>query len=241
MRLPASWVYPRPHGEAHYLWIGPNGHPGLSPPTRGSPGRPEPELIESGSIPAHTGKPAAQGFSVHTAGVYPRPHGEARLTPTRCALVMGLSPPTRGSLPPASGKQPPDGSIPAHTGKPQTGTPCAHGAGVYPRPHGEALAGRAGPLPGEGLSPPTRGSRRPSARSGQGAGSIPAHTGKPGRRALPSAPPGVYPRPHGEARGKEIVAGWDSGLSPPTRGSLALEAQPADRQRSIPAHTGKPA
>ena len=54
---PPTWVYPRPHGEAHLARRRRVDAVGLSPPTRGSPSRSGGNSTRRGSIPAHTGKP----------------------------------------------------------------------------------------------------------------------------------------------------------------------------------------
>ena len=91
-----------------------------------------------------------------------------------------------------------------------------------------------------GLSPPTRGSRRVPERTRRQAGSIPAHTGKPGAALCGMCPWEVYPRPHGEALPEGASAFQVTGLSPPTRGSLHPQQRAGADRGSIPAHTGKP-
>ena len=154
---------------------------------------------------------------------------------------VGLSPPTRGSRCPGPRRRYRRRSIPAHTGKPVQLADAVGGYEVYPRPHGEAperLDGRYGL---GGLSPPTRGSRSSIRRFKSAIGSIPAHTGKPGRGAQLSPDAGVYPRPHGEARPTSGFSTVRRGLSPPTRGSPWIARELPAVERSIPAHTGKPA
>ena len=111
---------------------------------------------------------------------------------------------------------------------------------VYPRPRGEAR-----PLPErnptlDGLSPPTRGSRRGAPRRRGLDGSIPAHAGKPFTdwKGVPGYV--VYPRPRGEAEQELTLVIFGRGLSPPTRGSPAATATTARAVGSIPAHAGKP-
>ena len=214
---------------------------GLSPPTRGSQRKDRTMKRLRGSIPAHTGKPASPGWWKLGTTVYPRPHGEALRRGAPRTASGGLSPPTRGSPGYCPPRVNPEGSIPAHTGKPAGGRYGDSGAGVYPRPHGEAGILRVLYWPARGLSPPTRGSLAVGDGRDVKLGSIPAHTGKP--RRTPGGPPRswVYPRPHGEAPvcpGDVFPAG---GLSPPTRGSLVTAALSRARSGSIPAHTGKPA
>ena len=235
-----STVYPRPHGEAVLARQRRDLVQGLSPPTRGSPpllrlGRRRPR-----SIPAHTGKPTVSMHQATVPWVYPRPHGEADADAFHRLADEGLSPPTRGSPPPRGQLAAKPGSIPAHTGKPSSTGWTTSTARVYPRPHGEAEPARSRPAPGRGLSPPTRGSRRRRPRQSRCPRSIPAHTGKPVRRARPVRKSWVYPRPHGEAVPACHQLNVVAGLSPPTRGSRSGRSVHRGRLRSIPAHTGKP-
>ena len=132
------------------------------------------------------------------------------------------------------------GSIPAHTGKPRTRNPRTWGAGVYPRPHGEAEFDGADLSESLGLSPPTRGSPMHQIGSVGIPGSIPAHTGKPALLDLDDEIARVYPRPHGEAVRDDACGTLVFGLSPPTRGSREERDRLVQCERSIPAHTGKP-
>ena len=111
---------------------------------------------------------------------------------------------------------------------------------VYPRAYGETLATATPPLPAMGLSPRIRGNP-PLPRLGRRrAGSIPAHTGKPGRPPASAPSPGVYPRAYGETVG-QAAADYDvTGLSPRIRGNHQQQRAVAPRRGSIPAHTGKP-
>ena len=155
-------------------------------------------------------------------------------------LYNGLSPPTRGSRDLGAGGVVVDRSIPAHTGKPLTRRTASTSIRVYPRPHGEALQEVRQEVEAEGLSPPTRGSRASRRRRAAASGSIPAHTGKPDRRAPLYGSGRVYPRPHGEAPCRRARSTRRNGLSPPTRGSQGRAHRYAARVGSIPAHTGKP-
>ncbi len=233
-------VYPRPRGEARPLGERMGHGRGLSPPTRGSHvgGRDVDPCV--GSIPAHAGKPGRSRPSAHPGEVYPRPRGEAARTKTAPNAANGLSPPTRGSR-----RWPWDfsfrsGSIPAHAGKPTATLSGIGMSGVYPRPRGEAvcLAGRRYRY--RGLSPPTRGSLEPEHECQRHPGSIPAHAGKPVCADRPRIVEPVYPRPRGEAGRTPAVISWNSGLSPPTRGSPMVLDGDWGGAGSIPAHAGKP-
>ena len=141
---------------------------------------------------------------------------------------------------PQAGRKTHDGSIPAHTGKPQYAVIDGHLGKVYPRPHGEAAARAGDAGTDSGLSPPTRGSPARQADGDDRPGSIPAHTGKPYRDRTGDTEKAVYPRPHGEAPVGSKAAGAAFGLSPPTRGSHAVVVRSRPCLGSIPAHTGKP-
>ena len=213
---------------------------GLSPPTRGSRRRHQDRVRGRGSIPAHTGKPLRVRCLGAALGVYPRPHGEACTSTTDPREPSGLSPPTRGSPHDPERDAHAGGSIPAHTGKPRWSGARGSTRRVYPRPHGEAIRVRMESNAQQGLSPPTRGSRRRRGRRPPWRRSIPAHTGKPRRAFRSPCRIRVYPRPHGEASRMLSMLPSFRGLSPPTRGSLAVHPRLARLDGSIPAHTGKP-
>ena len=106
------------------------------------------------SIPAYAGKPPDPIARQYLRRVYPR---------------------MRGSREAWLGGRRPRGSIPAHAGEPRYETMTAAPSRVYPRPCGGAASGLWTSGPGDGLSPPMRGSRLIQLlRSDQG-GSIPAH------------------------------------------------------------------
>ena len=71
-------------------------------------------------------------------------------------------------------------------------------------------------------------------------GSIPACTGKPGRRRTLLPRQRVYPRVYGETYRPKSSAFSPLGLSPRVRGNLAGAAQDHGDEGSIPACTGKP-
>ena len=237
----AMSVYPRPHGEATAFTSTAIVSIGLSPPTRGSLRGELTAVNKDRSIPAHTGKPGERTWSGTASKVYPRPHGEARDVDLEDTIAVGLSPPTRGSLLGHLEIRLLRRSIPAHTGKPASRSGPTPTAEVYPRPHGEAAV-RCDQEHGlRGLSPPTRGSRPGGRVPVAGHGSIPAHTGKPPRSVTATRPTRVYPRPHGEALLAACSIRPRRGLSPPTRGSRLSSRRVPCQERSIPAHTGKPA
>ncbi len=173
--------------------------------------------------------------------VYPRPRGEAVQRQCAPKSADGLSPPTRGSLPNPYPPDVPEGSIPAHAGKPTPGRTTRAIRGVYPRPRGEARWPFFGAAWLYGLSPPTRGSHLAVPARDVRTWSIPAHAGKPPAARIGPGRHGVYPRPRGEANGSKGARTPDKGLSPPTRGSQRVQGCKDAGQGSIPAHAGKPA
>ena len=153
---------------------------GLSPPTRGSPGRIAGRVGGAGSIPAHAGEPYSPPNDTDPCRVYPRPRGGARRSLVDGSSLAGLSPPTRGS--PVSLQNPARSlrSIPAHAGEPPRLPRAQVRAKVYPRPRG--------------------GAAPDALRSLMMSGSIPAHAGEPALHLDKEISARVYPRPRGGAR-----------------------------------------
>ena len=193
-----------------------------------------------GSIPALTGKPGHRGHAHHPEGVYPRAHGEARVVRQPSRVVCGLSPRSRGS--PGGGSAGPTRrrSIPALTGKPLRRRLLRWWGGVYPRAHGEARSWLSSKVARPGLSPRSRGSHLSLSLRRIRRRSIPALTGKPGKRLLGFRLCWVYPRAHGEASLPYNARSTESGLSPRSRGSQRHGGLLLRLRRSIPALTGKP-
>ena len=152
---------------------------GLSPPARGSPYDPLDDAAAKRPIPARAGEPRSSVTSTSTSRAYPRPRGGAVISSTATTVPSGLSPPARGSLRVRGGDSYIDGPIPARAGEPRVFTaPFVYDV-AYPRPRGGAYLPHAAGGPGQGLSPPARGSPDISG------------TSTPTRRA--------YPRPRGGA------------------------------------------
>ncbi len=178
-------VYPRPRGGAYpYADPEPQGY-GLSPPTRGSPPGPPQRTGHRRSIPAHAGEPCRRQARCTRHKVYPRPRGGA--AEQKLALVHheGLSPPTRGSHQSLVFYIGSVRSIPAHAGEPLAAPAHPTRPAVYPRPRGGARSSAKRSNWAEGLSPPTRGSRRVRDTTGIAERSIPAHAGEPWKRPVP--------------------------------------------------------
>ena len=256
-------VYPRPRGGTRIGESARCGRRGLSPPTRGNPGRRPYRLGFRGSIPAHAGEPSFSLRPPLGEKVYPRPRGGTALPLPLTAVDWGLSPPTRGN--PKRGKKIMAyiGSIPAHAGEPSTAAGSQYACRVYPRPRGGTrvkldaadrprglspptrgnlarTACRAGRAGGWGLSPPTRGNPPVCRCLDSGIRSIPAHAGEPGFVGGSVVSDEVYPRPRGGTRAAGAAARGRRGLSPPTRGNHGFAVHVDDDHRSIPAHAGEP-
>ena len=90
---------------------------------------------------------------------------------------------------------------------------------VYPRAYGETIYSvNLVTAPG-GLSPRLRGNPLIYSVNYGAVGSIPALTGKPGRRQLLAIASTVYPRAYGETTHKFVKGDIDTGLSPRLRGN----------------------
>ena len=112
--------------------------------------------------------------------------------------------------------------------------------GVYPRPRGGTAHALSRARRLWGLSPPTRGNRRQSARLSRRYRSIPAHAGEPASAYAKMVSREVYPRPRGGTLEGRAANVRSAGLSPPTRGNHAPPRRHVGQRRSIPAHAGEP-
>ena len=209
----------------------------LSPPTRGNPGMRLDFIVVtglssprrgnrlafltlsrgSGSIPAHAGEPTGLTPDNQRLRVYPRPRGGTNWINARQSTPQGLSPPTRGTSSRASAFSWSLGLSPPTRGEPSRLFWAVARDAVYPRPRGGTRG--CWPRPLRGLSPPTRGNRRPCHRGGRGPGSIPAHAGEPLFQRPGSPGLKVYPRPRRGTWRSSIPPTALAGLSPPTQGN----------------------
>ena len=213
---------------------------GLSPHTRGNRLELRRATAGQGSIPAHTGEPSTRRVPTARRRVYPRTHGGTSGGIVASLLGQGLSPHTRGNHVAKDLKTGFVGSIPAHTGEPGKARYNQADVLVYPRTHGgTSYMGRVLSI-SQGLSPHTRGNPRRWIRGLPRLGSIPAHTGEPGKRRPDRRSRGVYPRTHGGTADRGGAGGRPAGLSPHTRGNRDCDPPPWRRTGSIPAHTGEP-
>ena len=131
-------------------------------------------------------------------------------------------------------------SIPACTGNPCRSVRCRSDFRVYPRVYGESDGFRTGDYGVGGLSPRVRGIRSSGAQPVGVAGSIPACTGNPSRKARRPWMVWVYPRVYGESWQRQTATSRSRGLSPRVRGIQRHRHEREAPAGSIPACTGNP-
>ena len=172
--------------------------------------------------------------------VYPRERGGTFDSQRFLFRHRGLSPRTRGNLPPVLNERQRQGSIPANAGEPPNCLKSQFVNRVYPRERGGTPEGSAVAPRSPGLSPRTRGNLAGRQGMKLSEGSIPANAGEP-LRLMPSAPSyGVYPRERGGTRVAIVGKLAPSGLSPRTRGNPTPSPAGSRGRGSIPANAGEP-
>ena len=212
-------VYPRARGGTLVGEQSVSTIRGLSPRTRGNPGKGTPRGTVAGSIPAHAGEPAPAGRSCGENWVYPRARGGTILMMSAGWTRNGLSPRTRGNQVSSDTHGRNTGSIPAHAGEPKWGPHRREASRVYPRARGGTVDEIIEQSFPEGLSPRTRGNLSGGAQAVFCRGSIPAHAGEPrDTTGIPFAGR-VYPRARGGTLRLQLDVGNIEGLSPRTRGN----------------------
>ena len=173
---------------------------------------------DRGTIPAHAGKTSWRKWRHSGSRDYPRSRGENAKAVIAESVRPGLSPLTRGKLPPRGQAPSAAGTIPAHAGKTPSSARQRSTTGDYPRSRGENERINQQNLMYQGLSPLTRGKRPNQAHKESRLGTIPAHAGKTHRARRPARSRWDYPRSRGENRDfwQKLVS--HKGLSPLTRG-----------------------
>ena len=197
------------------------GPPGSSPLTRGKRGAPAHHVGGPRLIPAHAGKTVPCPRSDAGRRAHPRSRGENLQRLVIISMQAGSSPLTRGKLALALGCAHDSGLIPAHAGKTRTRPEWRWQSGAHPRSRGENRArGQAIHRRG-GSSPLTRGKRRPFRPRRLWRGLIPAHAGKTCHCGDGDWTGRAHPRSRGENAVSRVVAFFEKGSSPLTRGKLS--------------------
>ena len=193
---------------------------GLSPLTRGNPGRCPTCWLG--------------------CRAYPRSRGGTNPGAPGSAPQRGLSPLTRGNLGHVKRPGLAGGPIPAHAGEPPSNWRCAGCKGAYPRSRGGTKAYRLMRDCAYGLSPLTRGNRIDKMQAEGWCGPIPAHAGEPFDPPGLRPGRGAYPRSRGGTRRGSGANSCHGGLSPLTRGNHGAGTGDFTFLGPIPAHAGEP-
>ena len=154
-------AHPRSRGENPSMPGGTYVDEGSSPLMQGKPGRVHGVTESLGLIPAHAGKTKAASHSVRAAGAHPRSCGENLIGVTADLSAQGSSPLMRGKRVARRFAGHLTGLIPAHAGKPSSGSRRASGGRAHPRSCGENLYVDVVPSIKGGSSPLMRGKLRP--------------------------------------------------------------------------------
>ena len=155
-------------------------------------------------------------------------------------MGAGLSPRVRGNQAPFCVRHPPDRSIPACAGEPDTGGRVAVFRGVYPRVCGGTGVMLLTGLGPSGLSPRVRGNPHVQVDNDLHERSIPACAGEPPGISHAAVSSQVYPRVCGGTGSLETGTGLHKGLSPRVRGNRPPSSWRGISGRSIPACAGEP-
>ena len=196
-------------------------------------------IVKCRLIPAHAGKTSSTGSHDAPPWAHPRSRGENALSPRFPVSTPGSSPLTRGKPQPHQEVGNGGGLIPAHAGKTSACTAWVRSGRAHPRSRGEnaqtaPVISRLG-----GSSPLTRGKPRVDLRGVKDGGLIPAHAGKTSYRLRSGGRRGAHPRSRGENAVSRVVAFFERGSSPLTRGKLSDGARHVVHAGLIPAHAGK--
>ena len=94
--LPAAYRFPRPRGDGPFTRLAEVYGLGVSPPTRGWPGRAGLMYSISAGFPAHAGMARLDYHRCSRIIRFPRPHGDGPPLDRVDACALVVSPPTRG-------------------------------------------------------------------------------------------------------------------------------------------------
>ena len=213
-------VHPRLCGEHRFLCRHLYRAAGSSPPVRGTHEAKHGRDSGSRFIPACAGNTGMPAYRVRAVPVHPRLCGEHTATLTDCLIVVGSSPPVRGTLVKPAANAAKSRFIPACAGNTSASPKFMLNPPVHPRLCGEHSHTSRAATASSGSSPPVRGTLQAPGRSGCRQRFIPACAGntRPYHRHAPRIP--VHPRLCGEHQGVSRMAFSIHGSSPPVRGTL---------------------
>ena len=171
---------------------------GSSPRIRGKLRSADLALLESGLIPAHTGKTRRETPCCCRYRAHPRAYGENRQAGVPGSGAFGSSPRIRGKLLPADDVVVVTGLIPAHTGKTVIGVTAWMTLRAHPRAYGENQGEEYKDICAWGSSPRIRGKLNSAPVQNTPTGLIPAHTGKTCAHRECKSLRRAHPRAYGE-------------------------------------------
>ena len=152
---------------------------------------------------------------------FPRPRGDGpRLARLQADAVL-VSPPTRGWTHHRDHVRIEDPGFPAHAGMDRRASAHATRSSRFPRPRGDGPPAIRRMSPCQPVSPPTRGWTPTRYRAPCSTAGFPAHAGMDPRGPGSSRRASRFPRPRGDGPTRSQLAGWQQGVSPPTRGWTA--------------------
>ena len=151
---------------------------GSSPLTRGKPSNEVGRGVIDGLIPAHAGKTSARSLGHASPWAHPRSYGENTETASWWISSTGSSPLMRGKPDRRHRRPVRPRLIPAHAGKPSSGSRRASGGRAHPRSCGENSARFGVERRDRGSSPLMRGKRVLQRDERVEVGLIPTHAGK---------------------------------------------------------------
>ena len=214
---------------------------GSSPHTRGTHRCYKCGATVTRFIPTHAGNTLAVHLPVVTVSVHPHTRGEHTAAISVVRLSRGSSPHTRGTHEHSTMFQPNTRFIPTHAGN--TAGTQLRGVllAVHPHTRGEHLLLPAQEINGDGSSPHTRGTLRPSHQILPFSRFIPTHAGNTRSPCPCSCPQPVHPHTRGEHFQLLKSRHRYRGSSPHTRGTQTTYTSNSQQHRFIPTHAGNTA
>ncbi len=211
---------------------------GSSPPVRGTLRPARRGVTTPRFIPACAGNTSRTVARSVSATVHPRLCGEHACAMPEHSLILGSSPPVRGTQ--AVGEVHRHGGrfIPACAGNTRPVLPLRGRPTVHPRLCGEHAAFQDSCAPAGGSSPPVRGTRLHRRRHDHVYRFIPACAGNTDRAGRWKCARAVHPRLCGEHASTQTRKTRHTGSSPPVRGTPYCESTTAYSDRFIPACAG---